>query len=202
VIQDWDSILHGFQRNSLSGIDREVFVQSLGCQIQCIPKMSVGIEDTSSHSLAKLLKLVLKRRLNHRVKRSLKRFTVSIANILRGVIDRKEETSAWSAAATLRALAAGDRVRVRSLEEIRETLNMWNELKGCAFFPEMEPYCGTTQIVLKPVNRFVDERDYQIKKCKGVVLLEDVICDGTATYGKCDRACFFFWREEWLERID
>jgi hypothetical protein len=177
-------------------------VPTRGCQIQCVSSMSAGNEDIPSHSLAKRLKLVLKRRLNHRVKRSLKRSTVSIVDVFRNVIHRKEETPTWAAGNTTLALKAGDRVRVRSREEIAETLNLWNELKGCAFFPEMEPYCGTTQTVLKPVNRFVDERDYQVKKCKGVVLLEDVICQGTATYGKCDRACFFFWREEWLERID
>jgi hypothetical protein len=164
--------------------------------------MSAGIEDTPSHSLAKHLKLVLKRRLNHRVKRSLKRLTFSIVDVFRAVFYRKDETSTWSAGSTVLALKAGDRVRVRSRKEIGETLDLWSELKGCAFFPEMEPYCGTTQTVLKPVNRFVDERDYRVKKCKGVVLLQDVICQGTATYGKCDRACFLFWREEWLERID
>jgi hypothetical protein len=25
---------------------------------------------------------------------------------------------------------------------------------------------------------------------------------GTPDYGRCDRACFYFWREEWLEKLD
>jgi hypothetical protein len=177
-------------------------VPSCGCQIQCMPRISAGIEDTGPQSLRKRVKLVLKRRLNHHVKRSLKKSTVSIVDACSALLHRREETSTLSTGAIPLALKAGDRVRVRSREEIGTTLNMWNELKGCAFFPEMESYCGTIQTALKPVNRFVDERDYRVKKCKGVVLLEDVICQGTATYGKCDRACFFFWREEWLERID
>ncbi len=26
-------------------------------------------------------------------------------------------------------------------------------------------------------------------------------CNGTPTFGPCDRCCFLFWREEWLERV-
>jgi hypothetical protein len=103
---------------------------------------------------------------------------------------------------TTTSLKAGDLVRIRSREEIQATLDYWKELKGCLFFPEMWAYCGTTQRVLKPVRRIVDERDYQVKKCKGVVLLEEAICEGTELFGSCDRSCFFFWREEWLEKID
>jgi hypothetical protein len=99
-------------------------------------------------------------------------------------------------------LKAGDWVRVRSKEEIQAMLNPWNELRGCGFMSEMWQYCGTVQRVLKPVERFVDERDYQVRKARGIVLLEGVTCNGTEFYGKCDRACFLFWREEWLEKLD
>ena len=102
---------------------------------------------------------------------------------------------------TIGVLKAGDLVRVRSREEIQATLNNWNQLKGCAFMDEMWSYCGTTQRVFKRVERFLDERDYLVKRCKGIVLLEGLICEGTKAYGPCDRSCFYFWREEWLERI-
>jgi hypothetical protein len=98
-------------------------------------------------------------------------------------------------------LEAGDVVRVRSESEIEATLSAWGELKGCAFMAGMRPYCGTRQRVLKPVRRFVDERDYQVKQCKGLVILEGLMCQGTAVFGRCDRACFYFWREEWLEKV-
>jgi hypothetical protein len=51
------------------------------------------------------------------------------------------------------------------------------------------------------MEKFLDERDYRVKKCKGIILLEGAICGGTAYFGRCDRACFFFWREEWLEKL-
>jgi len=47
----------------------------------------------------------------------------------------------------------------------------------------------------------MDERDYKVKKARGVILLENVICTGTPTFGACDRCCFLFWREEWLEKV-
>jgi len=101
----------------------------------------------------------------------------------------------------LKNLKPGDWVIVKSKEEIKETVNNWNQLKGCAFMEEMWPYCGTKQRVLKRVERFLDERDYLVKKCKGIVLLEGVMCQGTKDFGPCDRSCFYFWREEWLEKI-
>jgi len=99
-------------------------------------------------------------------------------------------------------LKAGDLVRVRSYEEIQVTLNHWRQLKGLTFMPEMEVYCGTQQVVLKHMRRFVDERDLQVKKSSGIILLQGVMCQGTADFGSCDRCCFHFWREEWLEKID
>jgi len=29
-----------------------------------------------------------------------------------------------------------------------------------------------------------------------------VYCQGTPDLGRCDRSCFYFWREEWLEKLD
>jgi hypothetical protein len=97
-------------------------------------------------------------------------------------------------------LKAGDLVRVRSKDEIDITLNHWGQFKGCSFAPEMVQYCNTTQRVLKPVERFVDERDLHIRRTKGIVLLEGIVCKGTASLGPCDRNCYYFWREEWLEK--
>ena len=98
-------------------------------------------------------------------------------------------------------LKPGDTVRVRSRDEIKATLNYRNQLKRCTFFDEMWPYCGTTQRVFKRVEKFVDERDLLIKRCNGIVLLDGIICNGVAGFKDCDKSCFFFWREEWLEKM-
>jgi hypothetical protein len=99
-------------------------------------------------------------------------------------------------------LKAGDWVRVRSWEEIQPMLDPFQETSGCAFLEDMRKYCGTQQRVFKSMERFLDERDYKVKKVRGVILLENVICGGTPAFGRCDRSCFLFWREEWLEKID
>jgi len=99
------------------------------------------------------------------------------------------------------SLKAGDLVRVRSRQEIEATLDNWKELKSCAFLEYMWRYCDTTQRVLQPMERYLDERDYRVKKCNGIVILEGVICHGTLVPGGCDRCCHLFWREEWLEKI-
>jgi hypothetical protein len=98
-------------------------------------------------------------------------------------------------------LSAGDWVRVRSWEEIQPMLDPFKETRGCAFLEDMRKYCGTKQRVFKSMERFLDERDYKVKKVRGVILLENVICGGTPAFGRCDRSCFLFWREEWLEKI-
>lgn len=99
-------------------------------------------------------------------------------------------------------LKPGDLVKVKSEKEIKKTLNRWNKLKGCGVMDGMWKYCGTEQRVLKVVKQFLDERDYLMKKCKGIVILDGIICDGTRLLGPCDRSCYYFWREEWLEKVD
>lgn len=94
----------------------------------------------------------------------------------------------------------GDLVRVRTREEIEPMLDADRKYHGCTFLDCMWPYCGTTQKVFKPLHRFLDERDFVFKKTRGVVILEGVFCDGVLVFGQCDRSCFLFWREEWLEK--
>jgi hypothetical protein len=137
----------------------------------------------------------------NRLKRILKRRWHYIYNSLSGIIGEKKggrneqvkESSAYN-------LQPGDLVRVRSKEEIQATLNNWNQLKGCSFMEEMWPYCNTKQRVFKRVGKFLDERDYLMKNTKRIIILEGVFCQGTKDFGVCDRSCFFFWREEWLEK--
>jgi hypothetical protein len=141
--------------------------------------------------------------LSPRAKRTLKTYALRLINRFAGLNGRSQTAPTTTQnQVTTPPLKAGDLVRVRSIEEIQATLNPLNELKGCSFMPEMRPYCDTTQRVLKPVERFLDERDYQVKRCKGIILLEGAICQGTEIFGACDRSCFFFWREEWLEKVD
>jgi hypothetical protein len=173
------------------------------CQLHCIPNYYEGYAEIPPESLKRKLRLFLRRSLNVRQVRMIKIKTTHYLERLSKYIRRDQNTADAEISTVASSLKDGDLVRVRSLEEIQSTLNPWGILKGCMFMSlEMSPYCGTTQRVFKVLERFVDERDYHVKKSHGVVLLEGLYCEGTSDYGRCDRSCFYFWREEWLEKID
>jgi glycosyltransferase involved in cell wall biosynthesis len=170
------------------------------CQLLSLDQMS---EETITLQMPihRRLKLMIKRRLSLKQRKIWKARVRRITDWwgrLRGkTINRQPEIPTVTD-----EFHPGDLARVRSLEEIEKTLDRGRRLKGCAFMPEMEPYCGTTQRVFKPVRRFLDERDYRVKKTSGIIILEGVFCEGAAEFGPCDRGCFFFWRQEWLERVE
>ncbi len=169
-----------------------------GCQLPSIPKFSSGLAESPGTSGISRIKRMLAVPWNYYVKKWLKR-TYYFFMHLGG--DSSAQKTARELAPDV-PFRTGDLVRVRSREEIDSTLDPFKELKGCAFLPDMYQYCGTEQRVLRSMQRFMDERDYKMKKVRGVILLENVICSGTPTFGACDRCCFLFWREEWLERKD
>ncbi len=200
-----------------------------GCQLSSVPKLSEGLVQDETQSILRKVKRTLAVPWNYYVKRWLKqayriyvkRFApatpvnankfvrVDLSQIvMRAQVDefvptrqRADQPLQVKDAAPPGKLNAGDWVRVRSREEIQTMLDLFKETRGCAFLDEMSKYCGTKQRVLKSMERFLDERDYKVKKARGVILLENVICDGTPAFGKCDRCCFLFWREEWLEKV-
>jgi len=158
------------------------------CQLHSLPDLALPdrLSDVPAHLL-------------RRVGRIFKRRAFFIQNWFRDIMH--PGTFKTTPEAHVVRFQPGDRVRIRSKEEIRSTLNRWNNLKGCTFLEEMWIYCETEQQVMKRVEKFLDERDYHVKKTSGTVLLSGVICHGSIDFGKCDRSCFFFWRDEWLERI-
>ena len=192
-----------------------------GCQLPSVPKLSEGIASSTNQTFIERIKRLLALPWNRYVKKWLKqvyylsiRWQASLraligardffqvvpfknGNLMKAYMSRINEFAYRQAI----QLKKGDLVKVHSREEISSTLDPFKELKGCAFLPEMYKYCGTQQRVLRSMQYFMDERDYKLKKVHGVVLLENVICNGTPTFGNCDRCCFLFWREEWLEKV-
>ncbi|MFX1283460.1 MAG: hypothetical protein ACFFB5_07385 [Promethearchaeota archaeon] len=167
------------------------------CQLHCINIMSEG--KIKIHRPIRIrLRLFLRKHLSHSMKQRIKK----VINLPSRFFRRSNNPAIPSSNLTIESLKTGDLVRVRSKEEIRATLDRWGALRGCAFMHEMEEYCGTIQRVMKPVLRFVDERDLSVKRSKGIFILEGLICQGTESYGPCDRSCFFFWRGEWLKKIE
>jgi hypothetical protein len=164
------------------------------CQIPCLPRMAEGDIHADPQPFVQRLKRSLAVPWNYYVKRGLKYFF----HMKAGQMKEEEKKVVHQTA----EFQVGDRVKVRSWEEIQSTLDPFKELKGCAFLPEMQQYCGTIQRVLQVMERFLDERDYKVKKVRGIILLDGVICRGTPVFGRCDRCCHLFWRAEWLEKVD
>ncbi|MBE0699304.1 MAG: hypothetical protein IH586_20465 [Anaerolineaceae bacterium] len=171
-----------------------------GCQIPGLPRCSEGNIRGDDLPLLKRIKRALAKPWNYSVKKHLKKF----GNwVVQQPTRQMMPAQAGAKKNTTQPISytAGEIVRVRSRDEIEGTLDMWKELKGCAFLEEMWQYCGTTQTVLLSMERFLDERDYKVKKCRGIVLLEGINCTGTPVFGRCDRRCYLFWRAEWLEKV-
>jgi hypothetical protein len=103
-------------------------------------------------------------------------------------------------------LKPGDKVQVKPYKEILKTLD---EERRCEGLPYMEStmgkYCGGSYTVRKRVNYFFDERRWRMYKVKNVVILEGVYCEsspgGSESWAGCDRTCFLFWKEAWLEKL-
>jgi hypothetical protein len=179
--------------------NRNVAVKDFeGCQLPCLPGVAVSVADFPFQSVRISIKRFLAYPWNRYVKQWLKKYSFSTGHSV-------EETSRLTVVKAFKhttPLEAGDRVLVRPMEEIVSTLDHFSELRGCAFLHQMHQYCGTEQRVFKIMERFLDERDYKVKKTRGMVLLENNFCNGTPVFGSCDRSCFLFWREEWLEKVD
>lgn len=177
-------------------------MESPKCQIYCVKPMSDGVINDAPKSPVDRLKVTLTRRLGPARKRAIKKRLEQVNRTVNRVSGRGQNAAPIASDIPSTPLQAGDHVRVKSRDEIESIVGLFDDLKGLTFMPEMWQYCGTEQRVFKPLTRFFDEREYQIRKAKGIVLLEGLMCQGTAMFGPCDRSCFYFWREEWLEKIE
>jgi len=97
-------------------------------------------------------------------------------------------------------LKPGELVRVRSLAEIKGTLDSLGKNKSLLFAPSMKDFCGQVLRVRDRVENIVLEGTSRQRTLKDTVLLEGSTCDGLC-HRMCPRQSFLFWRECWLERV-
>jgi hypothetical protein len=99
-------------------------------------------------------------------------------------------------------LQPGELVRIRSKQEIINTLDGNNSNRGLSFDPEMLWYCGQQARVQRRVEQIIDERTGKLLYLKrACIVLEGVTCRGTY-HRCCPRADYPYWREAWLERVE
>lgn len=98
-------------------------------------------------------------------------------------------------------LQPGDLVRVKSLEQIRATLDAEGKHQRLLFAPSMAEFCGSVMRVQKRVERIILEGSPRQREIKDTVLLEGATCDGIC-HRMCPRQSLLFWRECWLEKLN
>ena len=97
-------------------------------------------------------------------------------------------------------LKPGQLVEVRPIAEIRATLDQNGKHRGLAFLSNMEPFCGKRFRVFTRMETLYQEESRQVRRLRNTVLLAGVQCDGLLM--RCDRSCYFYWREAWLRTVD
>lgn len=97
-------------------------------------------------------------------------------------------------------LQPGEIVEVKSRDEIKATLDSRGTLHGLTFSPVMYQFCGKRFVVHRRMERMYLEESRVLRCIKNTVLLQGVMCDGLLM--RCDKSCFFYWREAWLRRVD
>jgi hypothetical protein len=104
--------------------------------------------------------------------------------------------------ADLTDLRVGDKVEVRSAEEILATLDERGEHASLPFMPEMLRYCGRQFTVDKVAHKVCDTIGGSgFRRMDDAVHLTGVRCDGTA-HGGCQAACLIYWKTAWLKRVE
>jgi hypothetical protein len=113
--------------------------------------------------------------------------------------------SAKSPKAGFLDLQPGEWVRVKSREQIRETLTDKGANRGLYFDREMMAFCGKVFRVHARVTQIIDERSGEmINLASDCIMLENGVCSGQLSTGRwfCPREIYSYFRECWLERVD
>lgn len=98
-------------------------------------------------------------------------------------------------------LQPGEWVEVKSLEEIKGTLDQSGRNRGLVFDAGMSRFCGRRFQVRSRVDSMIMETTGMMRAVKNTVLLENVTCCCVFAVGGCPRKDLLYWREIWLKRV-
>lgn len=102
-------------------------------------------------------------------------------------------------------LRPGERVRIKSKEEIVRSVDRTGKNRGLSFDPEMTPFCGQVVAVRASVTQIIHEPSGRMIQMKQpCIMLEGVACNAEYSHCRllCPRAIPSYWREIWLERVE
>jgi hypothetical protein len=102
-------------------------------------------------------------------------------------------------------LQPGETVRVKSHDEILETISVASKNRGMWWDAECVPYCGGTYKVLARVDKIIEDKHGRMVQMKNpCIILDGVVCKGRYSDHRmfCPRELYPYWREIWLERVE
>jgi hypothetical protein len=113
----------------------------------------------------------------------------------------REPTDRKATPTELLGLQPGEIVRVKTKQQIEQTLNFRSKNRGLWFDREMHRFCGGEFRVKAAVRNIVDEASGRMLSMKdSCIVLEGVSATGEYL-GLCPQNELIFWREVWLERL-
>ncbi len=100
-------------------------------------------------------------------------------------------------------MRVGDKVRVRTLDQIMATLDDTAAIDNLPFMPEMVRYCGREIEIYRSAHKTCDSVNKQgnTLEMRDAYHLVGARCDG-ADHDGCQARCMHFWKGEWLETLD
>lgn len=101
-------------------------------------------------------------------------------------------------------LQPGELVRIKTHDEILDTVNLNLVNRGMGFHPELARFCGQTFEVKSHVRKIINEKTGYLMTLKNpCVVLDGLHCGGYYTNPLfCTRDAHPYWREIWLERVE
>jgi hypothetical protein len=99
-------------------------------------------------------------------------------------------------------LRPGEWVRVKTKEEIQQTLDKRNRNRGLWFDREMLRYCGGRFRVFRRVDRLIEERSGKLVQLKTPAVILDGVTARGDFYRFNPQNDYILWREIWLQRLN
>ncbi len=98
-------------------------------------------------------------------------------------------------------LRAGEKVVVKQMRQVTQSLDAKSHNRGLLFSPDMRLECGHERRVERYLEKIIVDGTGEMRKMKNTVYLEDSYCScAHAAIGGCPRGEFVYWREIWLQR--
>lgn len=101
------------------------------------------------------------------------------------------------------SLKAGDLVKIKPMDRIRESLNKSAHNRGLWFSPDMRLLCGQQKKVERRIRKIIVDGTGEMRQLHNTVYLEGSMCGcAHVAFGGCSRCEFVYWREIWLQRSE